>query len=171
VNRGVIGVTNVSTQQAIDIWTGKITNWKDLGGPDQAIVLILRPQSSGTRATFKRIVLGGRNEAVGQALTEDSSGAVATAVSVTPGSISVIGFAYYKDNKEKLSGLALDGVEANVDNMTNGSYKVTAPGHMFTKGQPQGLTKAFLDYMMSPAVQQVLGPSMNYAPAPSPVGS
>jgi phosphate transport system substrate-binding protein len=165
INRGVIGVGNLSTQQTIDIWTGKITNWKDLGGPDQAIVLVLRPQSSGTRTTFRKLVLGGAEEAAGQALTEDSSGAVATAVSVTPGAISVIGFTYYKANEAKLGGLALDSVEANVDNMINGTYKVAAPGHMYTKGEPTGLAKAFLDYMLSPAIQDHLAPSMFYAPA------
>ena len=66
VNPSVTGITNLTTQQASDIWTGKITNWKDIGGPDQAIVLILRPASSGTRATFKKIVLNGADEATGR---------------------------------------------------------------------------------------------------------
>src|SRR5674476_1694574 len=70
----------VTTDQATKIWTGVTTNWKDVGGPDMKIVLILRPASSGTRATFKKIVLGGAAEASGQALTEDSNGAVTTAV-------------------------------------------------------------------------------------------
>ena len=64
---------------------GKVTNWKDVGGPDIPIVLILRPASSGTRATFKAIVLGGKDEATtGQTLTEDSNGAVTQAVTTTP---------------------------------------------------------------------------------------
>ena len=96
-NKDVTGVTNLTTAQAVAIWTGKTTNWKDVGGPDLPIVLILRPTRSGTRATFKQIVLGGATEATGQALTEDSNGAVTTAVQNTPGSISVIGFAYYAD--------------------------------------------------------------------------
>ena len=75
-NPDVTGVTNLTTEQAKQIWTGAITNWKDVGGPDEAIVLILRPETSGTRATFKKIVLGGADEAQGQALTEDSNGAV-----------------------------------------------------------------------------------------------
>jgi phosphate transport system substrate-binding protein len=95
-NPDVTGVTNLTTQQATDIWTAKITNWKDVGGPDLAIVLIIRPESSGTRATFKKIVLGGATEASGQALTEDSNGAVTQAVSTTPGATSVIGFPYYQ---------------------------------------------------------------------------
>lgn len=165
VNRGVTGVTNLTTQQAVDIWTGKVTNWKDVGGADQPIVLILRPASSGTRATFKKVVLNGANEAAGQALTEDSNGAVTQAVSSTPGATSVIGFAYYQSNKDKVTALALDGVQGSVDNMLSGTYKLQAFGHLYTKGQPDGLTKSFLDYMMSDPIQKVLIPSLGYAGA------
>jgi phosphate transport system substrate-binding protein len=164
-NTSVTGVKNLTTDQAKAIWTGQITNWKDVGGPDQPIVLVIRPASSGTRATFKRIVLGGAVEAAGQAVTEDSNGAVTTAVQSTPGSTSVIGFAYYQANKANLTALQLDGVDATVDNMTNGSYKLQAFGHMYTKGQPDGLTKSFLDYMLSDSVQHQLIPSLFYAPA------
>jgi len=167
-NTSVTGVTNLTTDQATKIWTGQITNWKDVGGNDQPIVLILRPASSGTRATFKKIVLGGADEAnTGTTLTEDSNGAVTTAVQQTPGSTSVIGFSYYAANKAGLVGLQLDGVDATVANMTNGSYKLQAFGHMYSKGQPTGLTAAFLDYMLSPAVQTQLIPSLYYAPAGS----
>jgi phosphate transport system substrate-binding protein len=163
-NPDVTGVTNLTTDQATKIWTGVTTNWKDVGGPDLPIVLILRPQSSGTRATFKKIVLGGATEASGQALTEDSNGAVVTAVEGTPGSTSVIGFAYYQQNKTGLTGLQLDGVDATVANMVNGTYKLQAVGHMYSKGQPTGLTAAFLDYMLGPDVQSTLIPSLFYAP-------
>lgn len=162
-NQDVTGVTNLTTQQAADIWTGKITNWKDVGGPDEKITLIIRPESSGTRATFKKIVLGGATEASGT-VTEDSNGAVTNAVISTPGATSVIGFAYYQDNKDKLVGLQLDGVDATLDNMSNGTYKLAADGNMYTKGDPTGLTKAFLDYMLSPAVQTTIVPQLYYAP-------
>ena len=163
-NTGITGVTNLTTAQAKDIWTGKVTNWKDVGGPDLPIVLILRPASSGTRATFKKIVLGGADEAAGTALTEDSNGAVSAAVSKTAGSTSVVGFAYYQANKAGLTALQLDGVDATVDNMAAGTYKLQANGHMYSKGQPDGLTKAFLDYMLSTDVQKTLIPSLFYAP-------
>ena len=165
VNLDVTGVTNLTTAQATQIWTGKVTNWKDVGGPDEPIVLILRPESSGTRATFKKIVLGGAQEATGQALTEDSNGAVVTAVKGTPGSTSVIGFAYYQQNLGQVTALQLDGVDASVANMAGGTYKLSADGHMYTKGQPDGLTKAFLDYMLGPVVQGTTIPSLFYAPA------
>ena len=166
-NKDVTGVTNLTTQQNIDVWTGKDTNWNQVGGPDMPIVLIFRPQSSGTRATFKKLVLGSATEATGgQTLTEDSNGAVTTAVTKTNGAVSVIGFAYYNDpaNKPLLNGLQLDGIDATVANMSSSTYKLAADGHMYTNGQPSGLTAAFLDYMMSPAIQGTLIPSLSYAP-------
>jgi ABC-type phosphate transport system substrate-binding protein len=159
------GVTNLSTADAIAIWTGAKTNWSDFGGPAEDIVLIIRPDSSGTRATFRKIVLGGAPEASGQALTEDSNGAVTTAIQSTPGSTSVIGFAYYQSNKANLNALKLDGVEATVDNMVNGTYTLNAVGHMYTLGEATGLTKAFLDFVMGKHVQNDLLPSKFYAPA------
>jgi phosphate transport system substrate-binding protein len=165
VNPGVTGVTNLTTQQATDIWTGKTINWKDVGGNDQAIVLIIRPASSGTRATFKKIVLGGAEEAAGQALTEDSNGAVTQAVAQTPGATSVIGYAYFQANKGSVTPLQLDGVDASVDNFKSGTYKLQADGHAYTKGEPADLTKAFIDYLLSPDVQDVLLPSLGYAGA------
>jgi phosphate transport system substrate-binding protein len=164
VNTDVTGVTSLTTQQAISIWTGKTTNWKDVGGPDLPIVLVLRPASSGTRSVFKSLVLGGATEATGTALTEDSNGAVTTAVSGTNGATSVIGFAYYQANKTKVTALGLDGVQGSVDNLKNGTYKLQAFGHMYSKGAADGLTKAFLDYMLSSDIQNTLIPSLNYAP-------
>jgi phosphate transport system substrate-binding protein len=166
-NLDVTGVTNLTTQQNIDIWTGVDTNWKQVGGPDLPIVLIFRPASSGTRSTFKSLVLGGAKEATGgQTLTEDSNGAVTTAVTQTHGAVSVIGFAYYNDpaNKPLLNGLQLDGVNATVANVSNKTYKLAADGHMYTNGQPTGLTAAFLQYMLGADVQGTLIPSLSYGP-------
>ena len=168
-NKDVTGVTNLTTQQEKDIWTGTDTNWNQVGGPDLPIVLIFRPASSGTRATFKKLVLGGATEATGgQTLTEDSNGTVTTAVSKTDGAVSVIGFAYYNDPAAKpvLNGLQLDGVDATVANMANSTYKLAADGHMYTNGAPAAgsLTEAFLAYMMSADVQNTLIPSLFYAP-------
>ncbi len=166
-NKDVTGVTNLTTQQNIDVWTGKVTNWKAVGGPDLPIVLIFRPSSSGTRTTFKKLVLGNATEAVGgQTLTEDSNGAVTAAISKTDGAVSVIGFAYYNDpaNKALLNGLQLDGVDATVANVSNASYKLAADGHMYTKGQPTGLSAAFLAYMLGADVQGTLIPSLSYGP-------
>jgi phosphate transport system substrate-binding protein len=163
-NTDVTGVKGLTSQQATDIWTGKTTNWQDVGGPNLPIVLIIRPDSSGTRATFKKIVLGGATEASGQAVTVDSNGAVTAAVTSQPGATSVIGFPYYQQNLSSLVGFQLDGVDATVANMTAGTYKLQAVGHMYTKGDATGLAKSFLDFMTSSGVQTQLLPSLFYAP-------
>ena len=166
-NKDVTGVTNLTTQQQIDIWTGKDTNWNQVGGPDLPIVLIFRPQSSGTRATFLKLVLGSAKEATGgQTLTEDSNGAVTTAVTKTNGAVSVIGFSYYNDpaNKSLLNGLQLDGVDATIANVGGGTYKLAADGNLYTSGTPTGLTAAFLDYMMGSEVQGTIIPKDSYGP-------
>jgi phosphate transport system substrate-binding protein len=162
-NGQVVGVSTLSIEQVQDIWTGKVTNWQDVGGPNLPIVLILRPQSSGTRYIWRQIVLKGKDEASGQALTEDSNGAVTAAVGQTPGATSVIGFAYYATSKG-LQGIALDGIEPTVDNMSDGSYPVWAFGHLYTKGEATGLSKSFIDYLLGDHVQHQLAPSLSYAP-------
>ena len=163
-NNDVTGITNLSTQQMSDIWTGKTTNWSTVGGPNEPIVLILRPDSSGTRATFKTIVLNGAQEATGQALTVDSNGAVADAVKATPGSTSVLAYAYFAANQGQMVGFGLDGVQISVGTMKDGTYKLAAEGHMYTKGDATGLAKSFIDYILGPTVQGTTIPALYYAP-------
>ncbi|MDD4600304.1 Phosphate-binding protein PstS 1 [bioreactor metagenome] len=144
-----VAVDNLSQQQYVDILTGKITNWKDVGGKDQKITLIHRSKSSGSRATIASIVL--KNAAfTDAAVIQDSNGAVRAAIASTPGSIGYVD-APYADNTVKT--LAYNGVKYSADAVINGQYPVYAYGHMYTKGQPTGATKAFIDYVMSPEFQ------------------
>jgi len=159
VNPGVT-VDNLTQQQLIDIFTGKITNWKDVGGPDVKVVLVNRPKGSGTRATFKKFALGGAEEADG--IEEDSSGAVRRIIKDTPGAIGYLALSYLDGSVKAIS---LDGVAPTKENIVTGKYPVWAYQHMYTKGQPSGVTKAFLDYMFSDEVQTGLVPEMGYIPA------
>ncbi|MBE3595612.1 MAG: phosphate ABC transporter substrate-binding protein [Hydrogenibacillus sp.] len=143
-----VGVDNLTKQQLIDIFTGKITNWKDVGGKDQKITLVNRPASSGTRATFKKYALDGAEEASG--IEEDSSGTVRQIISSTPGAIGYLAFSYLDGS---VKALKIDGVEPTEANVVTNDYKVWAYQHMYTKGEPTGAVKAFLDYMMSDEVQ------------------
>ncbi|CCQ93608.1 phosphate ABC transporter (binding lipoprotein) [[Clostridium] ultunense Esp] len=144
-----VGVDNLTTQQLVDIFTGKITNWKEVGGKDQAITLVNRPASSGTRATFKKYALGGVEEAKG--IEEDSSGTVRKIIAETPGAIGYLAFSYLDGSVKPLK---LDGVEPTKENVVTNDYKVWAYEHMYTKGEPQGLAKAFLEYILSDEVQK-----------------
>ncbi|WP_026486001.1 phosphate ABC transporter substrate-binding protein [Caldanaerobius polysaccharolyticus] len=148
-----VTVDNLTKQQLIDIFTGKIKNWKDVGGPDQKITVINRPASSGTRATFKKYALDGKEETQGLALTEDSSGAVRKAVADTAGAISYLALSYV-DNSVK--ALKIGGVAPTVENITSGKYPIWSYEHMYTKGEPTGAAKAFLDYMISDEVAPLI---------------
>ncbi|AEF17111.1 phosphate binding protein [Thermoanaerobacterium xylanolyticum LX-11] len=150
VNKDVT-VDNLTQQQLVDIFTGKIKNWKEVGGQDEPIVVVNRPTSSGTRATFKKIVLGGKDEVQGEALTEDSNGTVKKTVAEKKGAISYVGFAYVDDTVKTLK---YNGVAPTKENVINGTYPIASYEHMYTKGEPKGVVKAFLDFMMSDEVQK-----------------
>ncbi|EMS73639.1 phosphate ABC transporter substrate-binding protein [Ruminiclostridium cellobioparum] len=141
-----VKVDNLTKQQLIDIFTGKITNWKDAGGDDMKIVIVNRPSSSGTRATFKKYALDGAEEAEGMALTEDQSGTVKKAIADTDGAISYLALSYVDST---VKALKYEGIEPKVENITSGSYPIWAYEHMYTKGEPTGVVKAFLDFMTS----------------------
>jgi len=159
VNPGVT-LDGLTKKQLIDIFTGKVTSWKEVGGPDQKIVVINRATGSGTRATFKAFALDGAEETAG-GMEIDSSGQVKKTVSETPGAISYLALSYV-DNTVR--ALKIDGVEASEENIANGRYPVWAYQHMYTLGEPAGVKKAFLDYMLSPEVQNTLVPAMGYIP-------
>lgn len=156
-----IPVDNLSKGQLTDVFTGKINNWKEVGGPDQKIIVINRAKGSGTRATFKAFALDGKEETTG-GMEIDSSGQVKKTVSETPGAISYLALSYL-DNTTK--SIKLDGVEPNEENIKNGKYPVWAYEHMYTLGQPAAHIKAFLDYMLSDEVQNSLVPKLGYIAA------
>ena len=142
-----LGVTDLTTAQLTDIFTGKTTNWKEVGGPDEKIVLVTRPSSSGTRALFKTWALGGAEEASNQSLETDDSGTLLQTVTQNKGAIGYVALSYLA-GKDEVQPVAIDGVEPTLENTYNGKYKVWGFEHMYTKGEPDEVTKAFLDYMM-----------------------
>ncbi|MBD3922323.1 phosphate ABC transporter substrate-binding protein PstS family protein [Paenibacillus sp. PR3] len=156
-----VGIDGLTKQQLVDIFTGKVTNWKEVGGKDEKIQIINRPSSSGTRATFEKFALGTKTEDLAGSIQEDSSGTVKKLVSETPGAIGYLAMSYLDDS---ITTLKYDGVEATVDNVANGSYPVWAYEHMYTKGEPDAATKAFLDYIASDEVQNGDVVELGYIP-------
>jgi len=136
-------VTNLSTKQIVDIYTGAVTNWAELGGPNESITVVNRPLASGTRATFKKYVLGGAAENAGMTLQQDTTGAVATAID---------------------SGRGAIGYAATAANMDSGKYRFWSFEHAYTKGAParNSVEQAFLDYVVRPEVQKTLLPALGY---------
>jgi len=155
-----VGIKDISKDNLIKVFTGKITNWKDVGGKDQKIVLVNRPDASGTRAVFNKFGLNGATPAEG--ITEDSSNTVKKIVNETDGAVGYLAFSYFTD--EKVTPLSIDGVEPTDENVQSGKFPIWAYEHSYTKGEPSGAAKAFLDYLMSDNVQNKLLKQQGYLP-------
>ncbi|MHC3386949.1 phosphate ABC transporter substrate-binding protein PstS family protein [Lacticaseibacillus paracasei] len=154
-----VGVKNVSMAQLQKIFLGEITNWQQLGGKNVPIVQVNRAQGSGTRATFEKWVMQGKQPMAAQ--EQDSTGMVRQIVGSTPGAISYVAFSYID---KTVQGLSVDGVAPTDENVTTNQWRIWSYEHMYTKGQPKGLTKKFLAYVMSPAIQKKLVLKMGYVP-------
>lgn len=145
-----VTVDSLTKAQIQDIFTGKVTNWNQVGGANEPITVINRTKSSGTRATFKNTVMDGKDEKDGLGITQDASGSVQKAISSTKGAISYLALSYITDDvKKDLNVLKIDNTEATTDNITTGKYPFWSYEHMYTKGEAKDITKAFIDYMMS----------------------
>ena len=150
VNKDVAdaGVTDLTKDQLISIFTGETTNWKDVGGPDEDIVLVTRPESSGTRATFQAYALDGNEEASNASMETDDSGVLLQNVKDTKGAIGYVALSYLTGDPG-VSTVSIDGVEPTLENTYNGTYPVWTYEHMYTKGEPNEVVNAFLQYIMS----------------------
>lgn len=142
------GVTNLTKEQLISIFTGKTTNWKDVGGPDEDIVLVTRPTSSGTRATFEKYALDGNQEASNASMETDDSGVLLQNVKDTKGAIGYVALSYLTGDPG-VSTVSIDGVEPTLENTYSGKYPVWTFEHMYTNGEPNKVCDAFLKYIMS----------------------
>jgi phosphate transport system substrate-binding protein len=144
-NPGVT-VKNLSKKQLQDIFSGKATNWKDVGGNDQKIVVVNRPRNSGTRAVFAKTLMG--SVPISESgLTEDATGTVVSVVKQTPGAISYAAFSGTRNSG--LTELSIDGVIPSDDNIITGKYPVWSYEHMFTNGPATGEISRFIAFVQS----------------------
>lgn len=148
-----LGVANLTKEQIKQIFSGKIINWKDVGGPDKEIFLIHRKSGSGTRGTFENTLLDKdkslENDSIGA--VQDSNGAVLTAMKQNEGAISYLALSYMNtaEAKESLSTVSIDGVPAKNETIKDGTYPFWSWGHMYTKGEADGLSKEFINFITS----------------------
>lgn len=152
------GVKNLTRQQLSDIFTGKITNWKQVGGKNQNITVINRSKGSGTRGTFEGLILNGKKPI--QAQEQDSNGTVRKIVSSTPGTISYISFPYAND--ENIQKLSIDKIKPTNKNVETNRCHLWSYEHMYTKGKPNKNVQKFIDYMLGSKVQNDLVPKLGY---------
>ena len=151
------GVNHLTTAQLIQVFTGKVTNWREFGGKNVPIVLVNRAQGSGTRATFEQFGLAGHQSKTAQ--EQDSSGMVRQIVATTPGAISYVAFSYVD---KTVQAITLNGVAPTEANVITNDWKIWSYEHLYTKGQPTGLTKNFIRYVQSAAVQKSLVRQLGY---------
>jgi phosphate transport system substrate-binding protein len=156
------GVTGLSSSQVKDIFTGKVTNWKDVGGGNVPITLIERKPGSGTRLSFDKIMMGGQQESASPASTQDSTQLVLQGVAGAPGGVSYIGVS---SANSSVVAVTIDGAHPDASSVTIGSYKLWSHEHMYTKasGAP-GLATAFIDYMLSSDFQTGSVTQLGYLP-------
>ena len=155
-----VTVDSLTQEQYIGIMTGKITNWKEVGGSDQAIAIIHRAKSSGSRATIAEIVLKGA-AFTDNAVIQDSNGAVRAAIGSTPGAIGYVDAAYVDAS---VKALAYNGAKYSLENVQSGKYPVYTFGRMYTKGEPTGAVKAFIDYVTGKEFQESYAEKNGFIP-------
>jgi phosphate transport system substrate-binding protein len=153
-------VKGLTQDQYIAIFTGKTTNWKEVGGKDEKITIIHRAKSSGSRLTIKDKVLNGQ-EFTNNAIVQDSNGAVRAAIGSTPGSIGYVDAPYLD---QTVKGLAFNGVEYSAQAVKDGKWPIYASTKMMTKGEATGLTKAFIDFVRSAEFQNSYAEKAGFIP-------
>lgn len=144
-------VNRLSGKQLQDIYAGKITNWKELGGEDRPINIYTRDASSGTREVFWKKALE-KGDILGQANFVASNGAMKSAVSNDPYALGYVSVGYI-DNT--VTPVTLDNVTPSLKTVKTGQYKVARGLFSNTKGDAQGLAKKFIDYLLSPEGQSI----------------
>jgi len=157
-------VSKLTLDQLSGIFTGKISNWKEVGGSDQKIVVLSREVNSGTHVYFKEHVLrkldpNSKEEFAPGALLLSSSQAIADEVAGNSSAIGYYGMGYIS-SKQKHIDVAQDEKSAyinpNIENVISGKYPISRPLFLYTNGQPQGLIKKFVDYSLSKEGQEIV---------------
>jgi len=158
------GVTELSMEQVYQIYTGEISNWNELGGPDLEIYVNDRASTSGTRATFVELIENSSGIALedfeedGGTLAVDNVGQensnIVTAVSGSQQGIGYVGLGYV--NEDTLPAVAVDGVVPSTSTVKDGSYPISRSLHMYTLGEPTGEVKKFIDYVQSEDGQEIV---------------
>jgi len=149
-----VPINNLSYDAVKGIFTGKITNWKALGGPDRKIVVVVRDQASGTREVFDEKALGSTKEepveSVDSAIELNSNGVVRETIAATRYSIGYLSYGYVD---ERVRPVSINGVAPTVENSSSGRYPIARYLHMFTRGQPSGAAKGYIDFVLSDQFQ------------------
>lgn len=153
-------VVNLTIDQLKAIYQGQVGNWKEVGGPDKKITVVSRDTSSGTYEVWEEIVM--RKERVYPgALLQASNGAIVQTVSKNQNAIGYIGIGYVN---ETVKALSVNGIQGTPQTTLDGTYPISRPLFMFTKGWPKGDTLNFINYVLHPSKGQKLVGEAGFVP-------
>lgn len=148
-------VRNLTSGQVKAIFTGAVTNWKEVGGEDREIVVVVRDQASGTREVFDQIALGATSKkpvwSVPTAIESASNGVIREIVASTGPAIGYVSYGYVN---RAVRPVRLNGVPPDIESTTAGRYPMARFLHMYTRGEPIGATKSYIDYVLSDRFQE-----------------
>ncbi len=153
-------VQDLSLEQLQKIYTGEISNWKDLGGNDENIVVMSRETSSGTYETWADLIMK-KAKVTPKASLQASNGAIVTSISKNKKSIGYIGFGYMNDSVKAVS---VGGAKASAKAVVEKQWPISRELFLFTDGEPKGAVKAFVDYMLDPQKGQKIVAETGFIP-------
>jgi phosphate transport system substrate-binding protein len=144
-------VNNLTVDQIRDIFARNVTSWKQYGGDDKDIIVVTREAGSGTRDGFESLVMQKKTNITSSAIQQGSTGAVSTYVA---GNKYAIGYISYGSlDTTQVNDVAVNGVKPSVATIKDKTYLIQRPFLFVTKGEATGLSKAFIDYVLSPEGQ------------------
>lgn len=153
-------VTELSTREVRSIFAGDITNWSEVGGPDMPIGLVNRDEASGTREAFAKIVMGDARFDKG-AVILPGTGQVRAVVSEVKGAIGYISLGFVTD---EVRAVAVDGIDPSEAAVVAGTYPIQRVLHFFSQGEPRGRAAEYMNFVLSPAVQDSIVRDAGFIP-------
>lgn len=145
-------IDNLTIDQIRKIYTGKISNWKEVGGEDRKIVVLSRDSASGTFEAFASLALNGEKVRK-DALMNASNKAIATTVGNTPAAIGYVGLGYLSS---KIKAVTVENITCTKKNILTKTYPLSRPLFMYTNGKPKGELKNFIDFILSKEGQELV---------------
>lgn len=142
----------LTREQIKKIYTTRVRNWKEIGGPDLPIVVISRDSASGTFEAFSELVLD-KKKIRPDAIMQASNQGIASIVARTPGAIGYVGLGYVTDS---VKAIAVDGVMPDKDSVIRNKYGISRPLFLYTAGKPEGLVKDFIDFIKGPEGRRIV---------------
>jgi len=164
------GGRSLSRQQIRDIYLGRITNWKEVGGPDRPIVVIDKEPHRGTRHVFMQFVFGdSKARAPGARLVTGSNNEEQAKIAQSNAAIGMLSLAWLNEDVAGV-GIVIDGrtIEPTVENVKNGSFPIARDLNLITQGAPAGAVRQFIDYLLGPEGQTIVQEA-GYIPVTGPV--